>query len=75
MSNNEQYIIGIDYGTDSVRSVLLDTDGIQHTEAVHNYRRWSEGRYCNSAENQFRHHPKDYLEGLEATLKEVIASV
>lgn len=75
MSKEEQYFIGIDYGTDSVRSVLLDTNGNQHAEAVHRYRRWAEGRYCDSAANRFRHHPKDYLEGLEATLKEVTASV
>ncbi len=74
MSQNK-CVIGIDYGTDSVRSVLVDAEGHQLAEAVHHYSRWSRGLYCDSTENRFRHHPLDYLEGLEETLKEVLSSV
>lgn len=65
-------VIGIDYGTDSVRSVLVDVEGNKLAEAVYEYPRWAEGLYCNSTENQFRHHPLDYLEGLEETLEQVL---
>jgi L-ribulokinase len=75
MNSQKECVIGIDYGTDSVRSVLMDTKGNQLAEAVHNYSRWNKGLYCDSTENRFRHHPFDYLEGLEETLKEVLASV
>ncbi|HKK47443.1 MAG TPA: ribulokinase [Balneolaceae bacterium] len=75
MKSQTAYIIGIDYGTDSVRSVLLDTKGKQHAEAVHYYSRWQKRLYCDSTENRFRQHPLDYLEGLEKTLKEVLDSV
>lgn len=75
MKSQNTYVIGVDYGTDSVRSVLLDTEGNQHAEAVHYYSRWQKGLYCDSTENRFRQHPLDYLEGLERTLKEVLESV
>lgn len=73
ISNN--YVIGIDFGTDSVRSILLDTDGRKIKDAVHLYSRWSKGLYCDNNANQFRHHPLDYLEGLEATLKEIVDEI
>lgn len=73
--SSQECVIGIDYGTDSVRAVLVDTEGKQLAEAVHQYSRWQEGLYCKSTENQFRHHPLDYLEGLEETLQGVLAEV
>src|SRR5690625_4361502 len=75
MNPEHNCVIGIDYGTDSVRSILVNTAGNRLAEAVHRYTRWSEGLYCDPANNQFRHHPLDYLEGLEKTLKEVLSSV
>jgi L-ribulokinase len=70
-----KYVIGVDYGTDSVRSVLVSESGEEVAASVHYYARWKEGLYNNAAEHQFRHHPLDYLEGLENTLKEVIAAL
>ncbi|MEX0720235.1 MAG: ribulokinase [Balneolaceae bacterium] len=75
MPVEEDYVIGIDYGTDSVRSVLVDTKGNQLADAVFDYPRWAEGKYCDSSSNQFRHHPLDYLEGLEETLKSIVNQV
>jgi L-ribulokinase len=42
--------------------------------AVKNYPRWSKGLYCNPAINQYRQHPKDYIEVLEATVKEALSA-
>jgi len=75
MTSRQKYVIGIDYGTDSVRSVLLDNSGEQMAESVHRYARWSEGKYCDPTANRFRHHPLDYLEGLEQTLAGVLDQV
>lgn len=70
-----RYVVGVDYGTDSVRSVLVDEKGEEIAEAVHYYARWEKGLYSKPVKNQFRHHPLDYLEGLETTLKEVIEAL
>lgn len=67
------YVIGVDYGTDSVRSVIVDTsNGKEVASSTFNYPRWKKGLYCNSAEQQFRQHPLDYVEGLEQSIKECI---
>ena len=70
MSTGESYVIGVDYGTDSVRSVIVNArNGAEVAASVFYYPRWKDGLYCNAAENQFRQHPLDYIEGLEQTIK------
>jgi L-ribulokinase len=71
--NNNQFVIGVDYGSDSVRSVLINAiNGEEIASSVFEYPRWRDGLYCNAAENQFRQHPLDYIEGLEATIKDCL---
>jgi L-ribulokinase len=73
---SSKYTIGLDYGTDSVRSLIVDVStGEEVASAVYNYPRWKKGLYCNAALNQFRQHPKDYLEGLEYTIVEALKQV
>lgn len=63
------YTIGIDYGTDSVRSLIVNAHtGEEVGTSVFYYPRWKEGKYCDPSGNQFRQHPLDYLEGLEKTI-------
>lgn len=63
------YVIGIDYGTDSVRAVIIDTRmGEEVSSDVFYYPRWAKGHYCDAQNNQFRQHPLDYLEGLEQSI-------
>ena len=70
------YVIGVDYGTDSVRAVLVDArTGAEKAQAVHHYARWKTLQYCNPARNQFRQHPLDYIEGLEAVVRGVVQQV
>ncbi|WP_345264089.1 ribulokinase [Nibrella viscosa] len=70
-----QYVIGVDFGTDSVRALLVDTQTGQVAGThVHEYSRWKQGLYCNPAQSQFRQHPLDYLEGLEASIKGALAN-
>ncbi|MBP1164225.1 L-ribulokinase [Chryseobacterium sp. PvR013] len=69
----KKYVIGLDYGTDSVRAVLSDTEnGSEITSSVSYYQRWKEGRFCNPSANSFRQHPSDHMEGLEKTISEVV---
>lgn len=69
---NSQYVIGVDFGTDSVRALLLDTGGEQIADAVFHYPRWAKGAYSDPAHNRFRQHPLDYLEGLESTVRALL---
>jgi L-ribulokinase len=66
----KKYVIGIDYGTDSVRSVVVDTsNGKFAGSSVFEYPRWKKGLYCDPSLNQFRQHPLDYIEGLEESVR------
>lgn len=63
------YTIGVDYGTDSVRALVVNTQtGENIGTAVHYYKRWKQGLYCNPSISQFRQHPLDYIEGLESAI-------
>jgi L-ribulokinase len=68
-----KYTIGLDYGSDSVRSLIVNVEtGEEVASAVFNYPRWKKQMYCDAAKNRFRQHPKDYLEGLEYTIVEAL---
>jgi L-ribulokinase len=69
----ESYVIGIDFGTDSVRSIVVNAhNGMEIVSSVFYYPRWKEGLYCDPSINQFRQHPLDYTEGLESTVKDCL---
>ncbi len=71
--SNTKYTIGVDYGTDSVRSILVDaSNGNVIADSVFYYPRWKEGKYCSPIENRFRQHPLDYIEGLENTITNIL---
>jgi L-ribulokinase len=72
---DEKYVIGLDYGTDSVRTVIFDAaDGREVASDIYEYARWKKGLYCDAPANQFRQHPLDYVEGLEQTIKNALAN-
>ncbi|MCY0970440.1 ribulokinase [Chryseobacterium wangxinyae] len=69
----KKYVIGLDYGTDSVRAVLIDTEnGLELATSVSYYQRWKDGKFCKPEFNQFRQHPLDHIEGLEKTISTVV---
>lgn len=68
--SNKAYTIGVDFGTDSVRSILVDTsNGVEICSSVFYYPRWKNGEFCNPSKNQFRQHPQDYIDGLKFTIQ------
>lgn len=70
---SDKFVIGIDYGTDSVRSVVVNTsNGEVAGSSVFEYPRWAKGLYCDPSVNRFRQHPLDYIEGLEKSVKGAI---
>lgn len=71
---NNQYVIGVDFGSDSVRALVVNAQtGEAVGTHVHEYTRWKQGLYCDPATSQFRQHPLDYLEGLTATITGALA--
>jgi L-ribulokinase len=74
MNNSEAYVIGVDYGTDSVRAIIVNAhSGQEMAASVFEYPRWKSQLYCNPQENQFRQHPQDYVEGLEHSIRDCLA--
>ncbi len=73
---SKKFVIGLDYGTDSVRAVIVDpTNGAELAADVFLYPRWAKGLYCEPSKNQFRQHPSDYIEGLQRTIENVLEMV
>lgn len=64
-NDNEHFTLGADFGSDSVRVVILDaSNGKVAGSYVSYYKRWEKKLYCNDKINQFRQHPLDYIESL-----------
>src|SRR5215212_7070041 len=70
-----KYTIGLDYGTNSVRTLIVDTaNGREVASAVWNYEHGREGVILSRDPNLARQHPVDYVTGTEVTLKRALAS-
>ncbi len=70
----DKYVIGLDYGSDSARAVVVNAgNGEVLATSVKYYPRWVEGKYCNPAINQYRQHPQDYIDVLEASVREALS--
>jgi L-ribulokinase len=66
----DSFVLGVDFGTDSVRAVVVGAaKGEVAGSCVVLYRRWADGLYCDPLANRFRQHPLDYLESMEAAIK------
>lgn len=64
------YVIGADFGTDSVRSVIINSsNGQEVASSVFYYPRWKKQLYCQPTHQQYRQHPLDYLEGIETSIR------
>ncbi len=69
-----KYVIGLDYGSDSARAVVVNAEtGDELASSVKYYPRWMEGKYCIPTANQYRQHPQDYIDVLEFTVKDAIS--
>lgn len=72
--NTTAYVIGLHFGTDSVRAIVVNVHtGEEAANAHFLFPRWREKKYCNPAQSLYRQHPLDYIEGIEAVLRNCIA--
>ncbi len=70
-----KYTIGLDYGTNSVRCLLVNTaNGQEVAQAVWTYSHGTQGVILSSDPNLARQHPADYARGAEITIKQTLAA-
>ncbi|MHC1692876.1 MAG: ribulokinase [Sphaerochaetaceae bacterium] len=76
VKKGEHYVLGADFGSDSVRVVVIDAaDGSMAGSSVSYYPRWKAGLYCNPKRNQFRQHPLDYVESFQEAVKQTLVEI
>lgn len=74
MSIRGKYTIGLDYGTNSVRALLVNVeDGTEVATSVWGYAHGEKGVMLSRDPNLARQHPADYLEGARRTIRAVLA--
>ena len=70
-----QYTIGLDYGTNSVRALIVNVaNGAEVAAAVWTYSHGTQGVILARDPNLARQHPADYVNGAEITIKEALAT-
>ncbi|WP_026474563.1 ribulokinase [Alkaliflexus imshenetskii] len=70
---DKKYVIGLDYGSDSARAVIVDAlTGEEMASSVKYYPRWIEGKFCDPSRDQYRQHPLDYVEVMEFIVKDAV---
>jgi L-ribulokinase len=73
--SNAKYTLGLDYGTNSVRAVIVDvSNGREVATSVWNYAHGTRGVILSRDPNLARQHPADYVKGAETTIREALAS-
>jgi L-ribulokinase len=69
-----KYSIGLDYGTNSVRALVVDvTSGREVGTAVWNYEHGDAGVVLSRDPNLARQHPADYVKGTHVAIKKALA--
>lgn len=76
METTRRYVIGIDYGTDSCRALVVDVrNGEELSSGVAYYPRWKSGLYCDAGSNRYRQHPLDYTEALVDAVRGALSTL
>jgi L-ribulokinase len=75
-SVGRKFSIGVDYGTNSVRALVVDTaDGEEIASAVYNYPSGSAGVLLDASDpNLARQNPADYIDGFDTSVKRAVAA-
>jgi len=75
-SAGRKFSIGVDYGTNSVRALVVDTaNGDEIASHVYNYPSGCSGVLLDSADpNLARQNPADYIDGFDVSVKRAVAA-
>jgi len=69
------YTIGLDYGTNSVRALIVNTaNGKEVGTSVWGYENGTQGVILSRDPNLARQHPADYIKGAEVTIRKALAA-
>ncbi len=69
-----KYTIGLDFGTNSVRALVVDAaDGREVATSVWDYEHGEAGVVLSRDPNLARQHPADYVKGTEASIRRALA--
>jgi len=74
-ASNKQYALGVDYGTNSVRALIVDlADGGEIATAVYDYPSGEQGILLDQRDAHLaRQSPADYIDGFYASVREAVS--
>ncbi|MBN1852787.1 MAG: ribulokinase [Pirellulales bacterium] len=75
-SSSQRFSIGVDYGTNSVRALMVDvTDGSEIASSVFNYPSGEAGVLLDPKDpNLARQNPADYIQGFYTSVRQAVAA-
>ena len=72
---SKKYTIGLDYGTNSVRALIVNVaNGAEIAASVWTYAHGKQGVILSRDPNLARQHPADYVTGAEITIQQALAA-
>jgi L-ribulokinase len=70
-----KYTLCLDFGTDSIRALLVDVNSGQEVgTGVSYYPRWKAGKFCQPSASQYRQHPQDYIDSLITAVHDALSN-
>jgi L-ribulokinase len=74
MPSVNKFVIGLDFGSDSVRAILLRVeDGFELKRTIELYERWGRREFCDPAAQRYRQHPLDHMEAMTRAVRGLFA--
>ncbi len=68
-----KYALGLDFGTDSVRALVVNAlQGKEVGTAVSEYKMWEQRKFCDAATDRYRQHPEDHIDSMVEAVAEAI---